>query len=460
MTGTMNLEATTNLVDNEQPRQVIESLTGESTDQLSQVDGTPSQHIGHNVSLCSCDSCIDSYLRTDYKPQLESLPPNLQRVPHYGDSSGNYFHTESESNNYQSSYPRGYPSYPTLNHYSGDYGYTDHSGYNPTFCNASSHYSTAPNYHYQNEQAPFRVDECFRTTPSTSQREFRSIAGLPLIPDSSTPPSEDMTAGSPDTDKTDPLSPQLTIVTATPPTSPFWNLDQTTNGTCTIPEMLPERTSKGVRLPPMLPPMANMQHPMAWNSPQMRGRPSMPPSFSQSNHPGVGQYSECPLPPSMLDLDYYSAYESSHYTDQQRDFGREVCGVCSAPASGRHYNGVTCEGCKGFFRRIVINGTQYECKNRRTGHCMINQENRRKCCKACRYQRCISIGMVPNMCLTKHKQRPAGDEVQPKPEASELESPRAAKKIKSESLDDGALGCTAVTSTPKLSFKVPKPTSD
>jgi len=76
------------------------------------------------------------------------------------------------------------------------------------------------------------------------------------------------------------------------------------------------------------------------------------------------------------------------------------CGVCNAPASGRHYNGTTCEGCKGFFRRIVINDVKYSCKTGKY-NCLIQETNRRKCCKKCRYEKCLSIGMEREMCLPR-----------------------------------------------------------
>ncbi|RWS08419.1 ecdysone receptor-like protein [Dinothrombium tinctorium] len=74
-----------------------------------------------------------------------------------------------------------------------------------------------------------------------------------------------------------------------------------------------------------------------------------------------------------------------------------VCGVCSGPASGRHYNAITCEGCKGFFRRVVINGSFYRCE--RGGNCTITMKNRRKSCRGCRFQKCLDIGMKRELCL-------------------------------------------------------------
>ncbi|KTG41963.1 hypothetical protein cypCar_00003068 [Cyprinus carpio] len=52
--------------------------------------------------------------------------------------------------------------------------------------------------------------------------------------------------------------------------------------------------------------------------------------------------------------------------------GNEVCSVCGDKASGFHYNVLSCEGCKGFFRRSVIKGAQYTCKN--SGRCVLSEE--------------------------------------------------------------------------------------
>ncbi|RUS87101.1 hypothetical protein EGW08_005177, partial [Elysia chlorotica] len=68
------------------------------------------------------------------------------------------------------------------------------------------------------------------------------------------------------------------------------------------------------------------------------------------------------------------------------------CRVCSAPSSGFHFGALTCEGCKGFFRRMVNErepGT-YSCG--RGGNCEVNSMTRNMC-KACRYAKCLQIGM-------------------------------------------------------------------
>lgn len=58
--------------------------------------------------------------------------------------------------------------------------------------------------------------------------------------------------------------------------------------------------------------------------------------------------------------------------------------------SGRHYGAVSCEGCKGFFKRSIRKNLVYTCRS--SGECAINKLHRNRC-QYCRLQRCISLGM-------------------------------------------------------------------
>merc|ERR1711976_314363 len=102
----------------------------------------------------------------------------------------------------------------------------------------------------------------------------------------------------------------------------------------------------------------------------------------------------------------------THLTPRQPLTGNGlVCAVCGDTASGYHYNALSCEGCKGFFRRTVqrlndekINGTSstssqqfLECKY--SGNCEIDIFMRRKC-PACRLKKCRSVGMLEECLLT------------------------------------------------------------
>uniref|UniRef100_A0AAQ5YI76 Nuclear receptor subfamily 2, group C, member 1 n=1 Tax=Amphiprion ocellaris TaxID=80972 RepID=A0AAQ5YI76_AMPOC len=68
----------------------------------------------------------------------------------------------------------------------------------------------------------------------------------------------------------------------------------------------------------------------------------------------------------------------------------EYCVVCGDKASGRHYGAVSCEGCKGFFKRSIRKNLVYTCRG--TGECAINKLHRNRC-QYCRLQRCIALGM-------------------------------------------------------------------
>ncbi|KAM8890990.1 nuclear receptor subfamily 2 group C member 1 isoform 2-T5 [Spinachia spinachia] len=68
----------------------------------------------------------------------------------------------------------------------------------------------------------------------------------------------------------------------------------------------------------------------------------------------------------------------------------EYCVVCGDKASGRHYGAVSCEGCKGFFKRSIRKNLVYTCRS--SGECAINKLHRNRC-QYCRLQRCISLGM-------------------------------------------------------------------
>ncbi|BHF80510.1 hypothetical protein SprV_0702363800 [Sparganum proliferum] len=70
--------------------------------------------------------------------------------------------------------------------------------------------------------------------------------------------------------------------------------------------------------------------------------------------------------------------------------GLQLCGVCGDRATGRHYGVVSCEGCKGFFKRTIRRGAQYVCKE--TGCCLIDRSQRPRC-QYCRFRQCLAVGM-------------------------------------------------------------------
>ncbi|XP_038620955.1 oxysterols receptor LXR-alpha isoform X2 [Tachyglossus aculeatus] len=82
--------------------------------------------------------------------------------------------------------------------------------------------------------------------------------------------------------------------------------------------------------------------------------------------------------------------------------GNELCSVCGDKASGFHYNVLSCEGCKGFFRRSVIKGARYSCHS--GGHCPMDTYMRRKC-QECRLRKCRQAGMREQCVLSEEQIR-------------------------------------------------------
>ncbi|KAI3358940.1 hypothetical protein L3Q82_014741 [Scortum barcoo] len=77
----------------------------------------------------------------------------------------------------------------------------------------------------------------------------------------------------------------------------------------------------------------------------------------------------------------------------------ELCVVCGDKATGYHYRCITCEGCKGFFRRTIqknLNPT-YACKYE--GKCVIDKVTRNQC-QECRFKKCIAVGMATDSIVT------------------------------------------------------------
>ncbi|XP_078468380.1 nuclear receptor subfamily 2 group C member 2-like isoform X1 [Lampetra planeri] len=68
----------------------------------------------------------------------------------------------------------------------------------------------------------------------------------------------------------------------------------------------------------------------------------------------------------------------------------EHCVVCGDVASGRHYGAMSCEGCKGFFKRSVRRSVVYTCRGNRD--CLITKNHRNRC-QYCRLQKCLLMGM-------------------------------------------------------------------
>ncbi|KAF0991770.1 hypothetical protein HZS_5201 [Henneguya salminicola] len=69
------------------------------------------------------------------------------------------------------------------------------------------------------------------------------------------------------------------------------------------------------------------------------------------------------------------------------------CTVCGDRASGIHYKVISCDGCRGFFKRTIRKGIKEICRN--NDNCLVNKQTR-TCCKACRFNKCMRNGMDSN----------------------------------------------------------------
>lgn len=89
--------------------------------------------------------------------------------------------------------------------------------------------------------------------------------------------------------------------------------------------------------------------------------------------------------------------EEDEEDQEEEDEEPKICQVCGDQANGYHFNAMTCEGCKGFFRRAVKRPGSFRCPFQK--NCVITKSNRRQC-QACRLQKCLSIGMRKELIMS------------------------------------------------------------
>ncbi|CBY08614.1 unnamed protein product [Oikopleura dioica] len=70
--------------------------------------------------------------------------------------------------------------------------------------------------------------------------------------------------------------------------------------------------------------------------------------------------------------------------------GEKQCRICGDRATGLHYGIISCEGCKGFFKRSICNRRVYRCT--RDKMCMMSRKQRNRC-QFCRLKKCLEAGM-------------------------------------------------------------------
>ncbi|XP_043206618.1 ecdysone receptor-like isoform X2 [Amphibalanus amphitrite] len=158
----------------------------------------------------------------------------------------------------------------------------------------------------------------------------------------------------------------------------------------------------------------------------------LPVSGAQTAPPGGGGFSVSPMSTSSYDPysptgrpgegsrhistssvasveghdDLASPCSNGQFGDDKRKKGpvprqnEELCLVCGDRASGYHYNALTCEGCKGFFRRSMTKNSVYVCKYGQ--NCEIDMYMRRKC-QECRLKKCLAVGMRPECVVPEYQ---------------------------------------------------------
>nr|ATB56340.1 HR3 [Panonychus citri] len=86
----------------------------------------------------------------------------------------------------------------------------------------------------------------------------------------------------------------------------------------------------------------------------------------------------------------YSKIESPHSGSIKAQIEIIPCKVCGDKSSGVHYGVITCEGCKGFFRRSQSSSVNYQCPRQK--NCVVDRINRNRC-QYCRLKKCLNLGM-------------------------------------------------------------------
>ncbi|XP_029115569.1 nuclear receptor subfamily 6 group A member 1-A [Scleropages formosus] len=98
-----------------------------------------------------------------------------------------------------------------------------------------------------------------------------------------------------------------------------------------------------------------------------------------------GFYPDHPLEGNQTDA--IDGINENNLDDQAE---QRTCLICGDRATGLHYGIISCEGCKGFFKRSICNKRVYRCNRDRNCEMSRKQRNR---CQYCRLLKCLQMGM-------------------------------------------------------------------
>ena len=92
---------------------------------------------------------------------------------------------------------------------------------------------------------------------------------------------------------------------------------------------------------------------------------------------------------SELHYTNFTLIISVFFSSESREL--KQCLICGDGASGLHYGIISCEGCKGFFKRSITNKKVYKCHGS-GGQCVMTRRQRNRC-QYCRLYKCLRSGM-------------------------------------------------------------------
>uniref|UniRef100_F1L8V8 Nuclear hormone receptor family member nhr-1 n=1 Tax=Ascaris suum TaxID=6253 RepID=F1L8V8_ASCSU len=105
----------------------------------------------------------------------------------------------------------------------------------------------------------------------------------------------------------------------------------------------------------------------------------------------------------------------------------EPCVVCGDAASGIHYGVSSCNGCKTFFRRVIIENRTYSCKQ--SGDCPIDKDMRCSC-RHCRFKKCLRVGMDrTELNVERRRKRKSANVERTEEESIKIEDPNIANLL-------------------------------
>uniref|UniRef100_A0A8C8ZYF1 Nuclear receptor subfamily 1 group H member 2 n=1 Tax=Prolemur simus TaxID=1328070 RepID=A0A8C8ZYF1_PROSS len=177
------------------------------------------------------------------------------------------------------------------------------------------------------------------------------------------------------------------------------------------------------------PTMSSLDTPLPENGPPQPGAPSSSPTVKEEgpelwpggSDPDVPGTDESGSAYIVVILDPDEEPERKRKRGPApKMLGDELCRVCGDKASGFHYNVLSCEGCKGFFRRSVVRGGagRYACRG--GGTCQMDAFMRRKC-QQCRLRKCKEAGMREQCVLSEEQIRKK--KIQKQQQQQSLQSP-------------------------------------